>query len=225
MTLLKAYKNLDLRPNGVDALGRLTIPEDKSVLESFRSVYGADRIQIPLKRLDLALANSAGIDPWQVMIVIREKELPVAERSTNADKIVGFMIGHITSISDRSILKQFIPIRQSLALKPRIDANIDASPSVIIIDAFFNVSSYPIATMTAFLLRKLQTSRFGHCMTFLFWPSTKIDVKLGTQLVKFGYRPYGILDFHNIPDRVFTDGRCLAMWASRTMDSRELQHA
>jgi hypothetical protein len=221
MALLKAYKNLDLRPNGVDSLGRLTALEERSIRDQFNDIYGKDRLNLDLRRLDLAVASSIGLSPWQLMITIRSKELPRLDRNDDPETIIGVMIGHLASKNDRATLKTFLPIRQTLPFKPQIDAAVDASPSILIIDAFYNDSSYPIATMTAFLLRKVQASRFGHCMTFLFWPSTRIDVKLGTQLVKFGYRPYGIMNFRAIQDAIFKNGKCLAMWTSKTKDSRE----
>jgi hypothetical protein len=155
------------------------------------------------------------------MISIKSKELPAKSRSEDEDKIIGFMIGHIATIDDRNVIPTFLSLKQSHKIRPQIESMVARAPSILIIDSMFNLSDYSIATMMAFLLRKLQASRFGHCMTFLYWPSTRIDVKLGTQLVKFGYRPYGIMDYDKISNTIFKNGRCLAMWASRTKDSRE----
>ena len=221
MALLKAYRNLDLRPTGVDALGRLTSLEEREILNQFKDVYGEDRTSITMDRIDLALATSVGASPWQVMIAMRARELPMQHRSEDGAKIIGFMIGHLATTEDRQMIPSFAPLKQSIEIKPQVDAMIENAPAILIIDAIMNDSEYPIATMMAFLLRKLQASRFSQCLTFLLWPSTKIDVKLGVQFVKFGYRPYGIMDYEDMPDQFFKNGKCLAMWAGRTRDSRE----
>lgn len=223
MPLLKAYKNLDLRPAATDALGRLTSDEERRIKSLLKTEYGDARVAFPLFKLDLALARSAKRRPCDMVIVLRNKELPVATRTDDPEAIAGALIGHLSTAADKAAFKSFYPLKQTVSLRKRMDRSIDVSTAVLSIDAFVNSSRYPASSMMAFLLRKLQASTFGAIPAMLCWGSTKIDRNLGNQMMKFGYRPYGIGDFENLRDPILRTGRCLAMYAARTQDSREIR--
>lgn len=221
MPLLKAYRNLDLRPASVDALGRLTSTEERYIIDGLKTSYGADRVNCPASKLDFALARSRGIHCSDMVITVRAKELPAPDRTIDPNKIMGVVIGHIATIEDKQALVRFQALRHTVTMRPQIDAIMMRQPMVLIIDAFLNYSRYPVSSMVAFLLRKVQASQFGLLTSFICWHSTKIDVNLGTQLIQFGYKPYGIGDFESLPDKIITTGKCLAMWSNRTLDQRE----
>lgn len=221
MPLLKAYRNLDLRPASVDALGRLTSTEERYIIDGLKTSYGVDRVNLPAARLDLALARSKNLRCSDLVITVRAKELPAQDRTVDPDKIMGVVIGHIATVEDKQALIRFQALRHTVAMRPRIDAIMMQQPMVLMIDAFLDYSRYPISSMVAFLLRKVQASQFGMLTSIICWHSTKIDVNLGTQLIQFGYKPYGIGDFEAIPNKIITTGKCLAMWSNRTLDQRE----
>lgn len=223
MPLLKAYRNLDLRPASVDSLGRLTSEEERLIKTGLVEAYGEDRLDLPYDRFDLALARSRGLRPSDLVITMRAKELPASRRTDAPDSIVGVMIGHLATVEDKSALVAFRPLRHTAALRPQLDEAIMRTSNVLMIDVVLDVSPYPISSMMAFLFRKLQASAYGRCLTVLCWRSTKIDVNLGTQFVQFGYKPYGIGDFSTIPGGALKTGKCLAMWANRTLDQREIR--
>ena len=223
MPLLKAYRNLDLRPASVDSLGRLTSEEERAIRDSLIESYGEDRLDLPYDKFDLALARSRGKRPSELVITMRAKELPASKRTDAPDSIVGAMIGHLATIEDKEALATFLPLRPTAAMRQKLDAAILQTPNVLVIDLILDVSQYPVSSMMAFLVRKLQASSYGRCLTLLCWRSTKIDVNLGTQFVQFGYKPYGIGDFSDIPGAALKTGKCLAMWANRTFDQREMR--
>lgn len=223
MPLLKAYRNLDLRPASVDSLGRLTSEEERRIRSGLVETYGEDRLDLPYEKFDLALARSRGCRPNDLVVTMRAKELPATRRTAEPDSIVGAMIGHLASIEDKRALIAFRPLRHTAALRPQLDEKIMRTGSVLMIDVVLDMGPYPVSSMMAFLFRKLQASAYGKCLTVLCWRSTKIDVNLGTQFVQFGYKPYGIGDFATIPGGALKTGRCLAMWANRTLDQREIR--
>lgn len=220
MPRLKAYENLDLRPHEVDACGRLTSTEERKIIEDFTSSYGVGRARLPYSTIDMALARSRGVRPHQMVIVLRQKELPLTERVKDQDAIVGTMIGHIADREDKTIIKAFKPLRQSYRIMPKINRAMD-NRNTIMIDMFLNVSKYSDATMLSFLMRKMQESKYGACMSILCWNSTKVAPSLSRQLAEFGYHPYGIGNYEDMKNPMMVDGKCLAWWALKTFDSKE----
>lgn len=217
---LKAYKNLDLRPHEVDAFGRLTSAEERGIISDFAYSYGSEKIRLPYSTIDMAIARNRGVKPHQLMIVVRQKELPLTDRIKDPDAIVGVLLGHMADDEDKKILKAFKSLKQSYRLRPKIDSVMDDRP-VIMIDMFLNTSQLGTPNMIALLMRKLQESRYGKCMSILCWYTTSVTPRLSAQLAQFGYQPYGIGNFDDMKNPLIMTGKCLAWWSMETFDIRE----
>lgn len=221
MALLKAYSNLDLRPSGVDSLGRLTIRDEHSIIHGFNKVYGEENVHIPMSRLDLALARSYGVRPYDVVITVKSKETPANVRGDDQEAVVGCMLGHIATDTDIHAMQQFLALKPTVRLHSQVQKMFERGGKVLVIDGFVNMSRYANPSMLAFLLRKLEASRFHQMPVMLLWPSTKMDKRLNEQFMHYGFRPYGIGEMDSLPDAIVTGRKSLAMWSKMVSDDRE----
>jgi hypothetical protein len=217
--MLKAYRNLDLRQSGVDSVGRLTHGDLQSVMRILAQDQGFQDIHE--NNLDMALAREHGTNYYQVIITLRNKEIPSPDPALPDHAIVGVMIGHIGTDDDKNALSVFSALRPAAALFPKVIRKLRSLRSFIVIDSIANSSRYSYASMTAFLLRKFQESKYGSMFTFLCYHGETVDMRVGNQLVKFGYHLFGIGDHGTLSSPSITSTSCVALFAIRTHDSRE----
>jgi hypothetical protein len=176
--------------------------------------------EIQVSNLDMALAREYNHDYYHIIITVRNKELPKPDPSRAAESIAGVLIGHIGDGTDRAALIAFKPLKTSVTIFPKIASKLDSSDFVVI-DSISNVSYYSKASMTAFLLRKLQASKYGDSMAVLCHQGGNIDIRIGTQMVKFGYHLFGIGNHGKLSAPEVQSAACIALFAIRTKDSRE----
>lgn len=220
MSLLKAYSNLDLRPSGVDSLGRLTTDDERRIISAFKSIYGEEQCNVDLHRIDLALARGKRIRPYDLVLTIKAKELPATSRQDDPESVVGCMIGSLASRDDLKALQRYAQLKPTAMLRRRIDRGMGSSP-VLVITGFANMSRYRNPSMLAFLLRKVQASSFGQIPVVVLWPSVRMEKQLNDQFVHYGFRPYGIGPVDSMGSPVVLSGRGIAMWTDKPEDDRE----
>ncbi len=221
MPLLKAYANLDLRPSGVDSLGRLTTDDERRILSAFKTVYGEDHAAVDLHRMDLALARGARIRPYELVVTVKAKELPATSRHDDPETVVGCLVGSLATRDDLDGVKRFASLKPTASSRRQMDGILDSSPSVLIISGFVNMSRYRNPSMLAFLLRKIQVSSFGQIPVVMLWPSVRMEKQLNEQFVHYGFRPYGIGSSSVVSDPLVKTDRCIAMWTRKAEDDRE----
>lgn len=222
MTLLKAYCNLDLRAASVDSVGRLTTDEERRIQQYFNTVY-PNRVSLPVSKLDYAYARASRKPCSNMIITVRVKELPANNRVDDPNMIVGVLIGHLATSEDKQAIVGFKKLKPTINIRQKMDNLLISSDSVIIIDGFINVSKYSDSSMLAFLLRKMQASIFGQCLSIICWYTTKLDKNTTMQLGKFGYKPHGVGLFKTFNNSIIKDGVCLTFWGWHTFDQRELK--
>lgn len=221
MPLLKAYANLDLRPSGVDSLGRLTTEDERRIMSSFKTVYGEDHTDVKLHRMDLALARGRRIRPYELVTTVKAKELPATSRHDDPEMVVGCLVGSLATPQDLTGVKNFASLKPTASIRGRMNSVLDESPSVLMVTGFVNMSRYRNPSMLAFLLRKVQASSFGQIPVIVLWPSVKMEKQLNEQFIHYGFKPYGIGSSESISDPLVKANRCIAMWTRKPEDDRE----
>lgn len=206
-----------MRPSGIDGLGRLT-SVDVAAMTGWLSAHGVPASET---NLDLAAARSNRSACYGIIVVVRNGELPTPDVERSNDSIAGFLVGHSASPADRNALAMFRPVSSSARLFDSMTMVITGNKTLSIVDAIANLSRYNDSSMTAFLLRKLQSSWYGHRPVVIAHDGYRIDGGVGRQMVKFGFHVYGAGAFDALSAPVKRQGPCAALMAFRVHDSRE----
>lgn len=226
--MLKAYKNLNFKQSSLDATGRLTREDIDRILDSFSSKTNYESISA--SNFDLAMNGTGYGRVFDLIIPIREYELTSYNKTRDERKndpfsevLRGFIFGHMATSEDYKAIFSSKPPKKLATTFPMMIRTIRSAPELLIIDGFCNMSQYTDSVMLAFLLRKLQMTGFGSMMSVICVPGSRIDGHLGSQLIKFGYRPLSLCSFDDMDSPASLTGTCSLMVAMRTRDSREAQ--
>lgn len=216
--MLRAYRNLSFKASSVDARGRLTGDDIHRVLMRLEDsgVHG-----VSVDNLDIALSDGLSSRVFDVMIPIRNGELPSPDDSISDSVLVGFMYGHVASSVDMVALSHAKPPLKLMRMFPVVERGLRAAKRVVIIDGMVNCSRYNDAVMLAFLLRKYQESPNAGDATVYCYPGTVIDGKSGGEMIKFGFKPFAACDYDRMDPPAPRNGKTALMVAFKVRDTRE----
>lgn len=217
--MLKAYKNLSFKSSSVDARGRLTGDDIQGIIDAAAGVAGCGLVA---DNLDIALADGLSSRVFDVMVAVRNSELPNVDESRGRSALAGFLYGHVASDVDMEALTGAKPPLKLMRMFPVVSRGLMNAGCVVIIDGMVNCSRYNDAVMLAFLLRKYQEGEHGGDATVYCYPGTVIDGKTGGEMIKFGFKPFAVSDYSAF-DSPLDDpsGRTALMVAFNVHDMRE----
>lgn len=219
--MLKSYGNLDFRPVGLDAVGRLTRPDVREIISK-----APKRMRLQDANIDFALGRFQPHRFYGAIIVVRNRELPTMNPDRRPDDIAGVLLGHTAEKSDIRGLARTKLTRVSEYIAPRFLERVRSGAPFTVIDEIIADPGYNPAIVWAMLLRKYQETARGRRLTVLLMAREGRNGSVATQISKFGYRPFGVATYGTFRRTSTTknpglDDVCLVYFAIRTKDVRE----
>lgn len=217
--MLDEYRNLDMRPVGLDSLGRLTRNDILWACTQAVTISRTEPILSP-SQLDPAFCRMRGYsDYYTSCMVLRNAELPYPQKTIAPDCPVVMFLGHEGTAMDRRTMlhSQLIKAaRQSIGpVENMMKPGFTVFDTIIIDQRWTNVG----AVMTV-ALRKMQAAHPDHRMVVTVFPGKTMLRDVYNAFIRFGFHAFGGTDIKRfIP--ASKPGPCLIMFSIGISDMME----
>lgn len=218
--MLDEYQNIDLRPAGLDSVGRLTRNDILWACQQAQTVCKTRPILTP-SQLDPAFCSMRGYsDYYTSCLTLRNRELPDPKHELAPDLPVVMFLGRKGTDMDRRTMthSRLVPAaKQSFkTVTSMLKSEFLVFDTIIVDPRWVNVS-----LIVTIALRKLQAAHPERKMIIAVFPDKVMLASVANAFIRFGFHPYGGTDVKRfIP--ASKPGPCLVMFSTRIVDMLDM---
>lgn len=218
--MLPEYKNIDLRGNALDAIGRLTRNDIIWACTCATTVDGGSPIIIP-SQLDPAFSRMRGYSNYYTAgLVLRNSELPIPNHHIAKDCPVVMFLGRKGTKHDARSLKTAQLAPPAKRSWPAITNLIDSSVGFYSFDMILIDPRWPVEVILPIALRKMQEAYPIKQLVSVIFPGKTMNPKIFESFVRFKFHPLGGQDYKRFI--IWAKPQpCLIMFSAKISDIKE----
>lgn len=218
--MLDEYRNIDMRPSGLDAIGRLTRGDIMWACTQSVTLSNTQPIITP-SQLDPAFSRMRGYDDYYTDgLVLRNDELPMPNHRLSRDCPVVMFLGRRGTASNMKTLLSASLTPPAKSALSSIRHLMESDNGFMVFDTVLIDPRWKVDMVLPIALRKMQEAYPYKQMISVVFPGRTIRPSAFEPFIRFGFHAYGGTDFKRFV--IWAKSQpCLIMFSVRIHDHHE----